>query len=175
MGDSQAAFVASRTPWFSVKCLQAVVFFAISSFFGTMHVACGCLDTTPTGVTFLGSWFKGDGRGDMGARVENGPDEIVRVVGGEHRDCREPGTGRASGIRGAGGALDTLHPSRTDVSLFPVASLFCLWLLPQHSLRVEASTITAGVERIRFEIWNGDRELLAHLPDPGHLVINLSW
>jgi hypothetical protein len=83
-----------------------------------MEVACGCLDTTPAGLTGLGSWSKGDRRGDMGARAENSPDEIVHAVGGEPWDCRKPGTSRAGGIRGAGDALDTMHPSRTDIAFF---------------------------------------------------------
>ena len=77
-------------PWFSVKCLHGVVLYARSSFLGTMDVACGCLAMTPAGATGLSSWSKGDGRGAMGARAENGPDAIVRAVGGESWGCHEP-------------------------------------------------------------------------------------
>jgi len=42
----------------------------------------------------------------------------VRAVGGEPWGCHKPDTGGAVGKRGAGGALNTLHPSKTDIPLF---------------------------------------------------------
>jgi hypothetical protein len=54
----------------------------------------------------------------MDVRAENCPDIIVRAVGDDPWGCHKPGTGRAGGIWGTGGALVTLRPSRTDIPLY---------------------------------------------------------
>jgi hypothetical protein len=59
----------------------------------------------------------------MGTRAENGPDAIVRAAGDEPWGCHNPGADGAGGIRGAGGALNTLHPSRTDISSFSCGAI----------------------------------------------------
>src|SRR6266403_2405193 len=87
----------------------------------------------------------------MGAPAESRPDVIVCAVGSEPlvSGCHKPSTGRAVGIRGAGGALGTLRSSKIDF-LFISCGIIALFVVVVTAFPTGEDTADSGGKSKEF-------------------------